>query len=88
MKIKNQPCNIPASTRFPSVPRDARHAAASGFNFREGSFDVQDDFVDADKMLRRGTMEITDDLGNTILVPFTAEFEFGKPGPFRKSVAA
>lgn len=67
------------NTTFPSVPRDARHAAASGFNFREGGVNVEDDLVDADKMVRRGTMEIADDLGNEILLPFTAEYKFGKP---------
>jgi len=64
---------------FPVVPRDARHAASQGFNFREGSLAVQDDFTDGSKMERRGTMEVSDDLGNTIEVPFTAEFTFGKP---------
>ncbi len=64
---------------FPVVPRDAKHAASQGFNFREGSLEVEDDFVDDSKMLRRGTMEVQDDLGNTILVPFTARFEFGRP---------
>jgi hypothetical protein len=64
--------------QFPAVPRDARHAAARGFNFSEGSFAIEDDFVDASKMVRRGTMEISDDRGNVINVPFTARFEFGK----------
>jgi hypothetical protein len=64
---------------FPAVPRDARHAASQGFNFREGSFEVEDDFTDADKMVRRGAMEISDDQGNTIEVPFTARFDFGAP---------
>jgi hypothetical protein len=76
------------STTFSSVPRDARHAASRGFNFREGFLEVEDDFVDANKMARRGTMEISDDQGNTVEVPFTAVFTFDKPVPVRKSVAA
>lgn len=73
---------------FSPVPRDARHAASQGFNFREGTFEVKDDFVDADKMVRRGSMEISDDQGNTIEVPFTSSFTFDKPVLVRKSVAA
>jgi hypothetical protein len=76
------------SSTFPSVPRDARHAASQGFSFREGHFEFEDDFVDSNKMLRRGTMEICDDQGNTMEIPFTATFAFGKPVPIRKSVAA
>jgi len=64
---------------FPAVPRDARHAASQGFNFREGSLQVEDDFTDGSTMLRRGSMAVHDDLGNTIEVPFTAHFEFGPP---------
>lgn len=73
---------------FPSVPRDARHAASKGFDFNEASAEVEDDFVDANKMLRRGTMEVHDDLGNEVEIPFTAEFTFGKPTGIRKSVTA
>lgn len=76
------------STTFPVVPRDARHAASQGFNFREGSLEVEDDFVDANKMVRKGEMRASDDLGNEITVPFTTAFTFGKPVPVRKSVAA
>ena len=64
---------------FSAVPRDARHAASRGFNFREGFRQVEDDFVDANKMARRGTMEIYDDQGNALEVPFTATYTFGKP---------
>lgn len=74
--------------QFPAVPRDARHAASRGFNFREGFLEVEDDFVDADKMVRRGSMEISDDEVNTAEIPFTATFTFGKPIPVRKRVAA
>jgi hypothetical protein len=74
--------------QFPAVPRDARHAASQGFNFREGTFEVEDDFTDASKMERRGVMEVSDDLGNAIEVPFTAQFTFGKPTAIRKAVAA
>jgi len=73
---------------FSVLPRDARHAASKGFNFREGSLEVEDDFVEANKMVRRGTMEVCDGVGHTVEVPFTAEFRFGKPIPIRKSVAA
>jgi hypothetical protein len=69
---------------FRTVPRDARDAAARGFNFREGYFQGQDNFVDGSKMIRRGTMEISDDLGNTIEVPFEATFTFGPPRPASK----
>ena len=58
-----------------------------GFNFREGFLEVEDDFVDANKMARRGTMEISDDQGNTVEVPFTAVFTFDRPVPVRKGVA-
>jgi hypothetical protein len=73
--------------KFPDVPRDARHAASRGFDFGEAWLAVTDDFVDADKMLRKGTMEISDGRGATIEVPFTAEYKFGKPVPVRESVA-
>jgi hypothetical protein len=73
---------------FSALPRDARHAASQGFNFREGSLEVEDDFVEVDKMLRRGTMEVSDDAGNIVEVSFTAEFTFSKLVPIRKSVAA
>jgi hypothetical protein len=76
------------STAFSSVPRDARHAASRGFNFREGFLEVEDDFVDANKMARRGTMEISDDQGNTVEFPFTAMFTFDEPVSVRRSAAA
>jgi hypothetical protein len=75
-------------TTFSSVPRDARHAASRGFNFREGFFEVEDAFVDANKMARRGTMEISDGQGNRVKVPFTSMCTFGKPVPVSRSAAA
>src|SRR5215469_18114443 len=68
-----------AAKAFPAVPRDARDAAAQGFNFREGYFDVQDDFIDGSKMQRRGSMELSDGKGGKIVIPFQAKFTFGKP---------
>ena len=68
-----------AAKTFPAVPRDARDAAAQGFNFREGYFEVQDDFIDSSRMQRRGTMELEDGNGGKIVIPFQAKFTFGKP---------
>lgn len=62
-----------------SVPRDARQAASQGFNLREGFFTFEDEFTDANKMVRKGTMELEDNGGQTIEIPFTATFTFGKP---------
>ena len=68
-----------AAKAFPAVPRDARDAAAAGFNFREGYIEVQDDFIDGSKMQRRGTIELEDGKGGKIVIPFQAKFTFGKP---------
>ena len=69
-----------AAKAFPAIPRDAKDAAAQGFfNFREGYFEVQDDFIDGSRMQRRGSMELEDGKGGKIVIPFQAKFTFGKP---------
>jgi len=68
---------------FPAVPRDARHAASAGFDFRQAITTCEDDFTGASTMLREGEMELTDTSGNQIVIPFQAKFTFGKPRPVK-----
>jgi len=68
-----------AAKAFPAVPRDARHAASSGFDFRQAITTCEDDFTGASTMVREGEMELEDGHGGRILIPFTATFTFGKP---------
>jgi hypothetical protein len=67
------------ATAKPAVPRDARHAAAQGFSFRNGSATFEDDFINASTMIREGEMELEDGNGGNIVIPFKAKCTFGKP---------
>jgi len=68
-----------AAKAFPALPRDARHAASAGFDFRQAVTTCADDFTNASTMVREGEMELEDGHGGRILIPFQAKFTFGKP---------
>lgn len=69
----------------PSVPRNAQRAASVGFDFCTGCESFEQRFVGDSKMLRRGVMEVESSArpGHFIKIPFTAEFNFGKPRRMR-----
>ena len=66
-------------TTFPALPRDARDAAAKGFDVGGATIEFEDDFTSGSTILRRGIAYAQDGRGNTIKVPFTANFSLGRP---------
>ena len=63
----------------PDLPRDARDAAAQGFDVGGASFEFEDDFTGPSTMVRRGTFDVCGPGGRRIELPFTANFKFDKP---------
>ena len=68
-------------TTFPALPRDARDAAAQGFNVASGIQTFDFDFPEGSTMLMKGKMDVEGDefCGGQITMPFTAEYKFGEP---------
>jgi hypothetical protein len=85
--IKNTPALQSSHTRttknrpFPTVPRDARDAAAQGYNVASGSPEFNFDFPDGSTMLLKGKMDVEggEFCSGRLTIPFTAEYKFGKP---------
>ncbi len=67
------------NSSFPALPCDARDAAARGFDVGGASFEFEDNFTGGSTMLRRGTLQVCNNRGEHIEIPFTAKFKFGKP---------
>ena len=66
-------------TTFPALPRDARDAAAKGFDVTAGSPSFHFDFPDGATMLLKGEMDVDGPNRSRIQMPFTAEYKFGEP---------
>jgi hypothetical protein len=66
---------------FPSIPRDARDAAAKGFDVAGGSPSFNFDFTDGSTMLLKGEIEVEggEFCSGILTFPFTAKYEFGEP---------
>jgi hypothetical protein len=68
-----------AAAKAKAAPGDARTAARAGFDFGAAGSTITDTWTGPSALTREGTMEVCDDQGGKLEVPFVAKIVFGKP---------